>query len=283
MYRFLKSVYVNTIIRNAAIAKLFPFKKPVILLLANPRSGSSWVGRVLSYLPDVAYLREPVTQTIIRRLDLPPAAVDPQKSEENFDLLKRYSDKAFSGVPTVTDGIGSLDDFTPFVRVEKNLLIKEVNVRAADFFIEQYAPKVILLLRHPAGIADSYMRLGWIENDFEEFAYSYGKSMAEAIKAISKVSSRIQLYEEIAMEPKAEYRKLYEFMGVNKPENFNQLIAEYSKRDNYEWNPYQSKRQSDEEAYKWKNNLSAKTIDAIKTGFMRSGLDFYREDEYWYI
>jgi hypothetical protein len=177
--------------------------------------------------------------------------------------------------------MGRLDDFSPFVRAEKNLLIKEVNVNAAGFFIEQYAPKVILLLRHPAGITDSYIRMGWIENNLEEFSYSYGQSMAKAVKAAAKVSSRIQIYEDIAIDPKAEYEELYSFMGVKRPANFQQIIAEYSKKKTDEWNPYQSKRRSDEEVYKWKNNLDAESIAAIRTGFMRSDLDFYREDECW--
>ena len=56
------SKFWSTLSRSRLLGRLFPFRKPAILLLSYPRSGSSWAGKVLGLSPDVAYLREPINQ-----------------------------------------------------------------------------------------------------------------------------------------------------------------------------------------------------------------------------
>lgn len=62
--------------------------------------------------------------------------------------------------------VGSINRFSPFSRSKRTLLIKEVNPIGVEFFVDRYFPKIVLILRHPAAVADSFKRMGWL--DIEE-------------------------------------------------------------------------------------------------------------------
>ena len=50
------------------IAAAAPVRQPPVLLTSLPRSGSSWIGRILGSADEALYLREPLTQAYLKRI-----------------------------------------------------------------------------------------------------------------------------------------------------------------------------------------------------------------------
>lgn len=270
------------IIQSEIIAHFLSFKPPTFLLLSNPRSGSSWIGKILSYSPDIAYLREPVTQTLLQKLKYERVIINPSDKSIKKEYT-RLSDRAFAGAPPLYHVMGNVTDFYPFARGRKHLLIKEVNPLASGFFSKRYNLKMIILLRHPAGIADSYIRMGWLKDNFEDFGYRYGMNMLNALRKNQNQTCKVINYEAMAENPFKKFLDLYDFMELEVPANYGNIIEKYCMKKNGEWKPYQSKRSSAKEIYKWKQNLDKNVIEEIKKGYLRSGLNYYNTQDDWMI
>jgi hypothetical protein len=140
----LKKLYFKSIIQNKTLARIYPFKHPVILLLGNPRSGTSWTGTVLNRSPKVAYINEPVNLALIHKSNL-THQINPLGKGKGHTEYKSYANQAFSGIPPILKVVNKLSDFYPFTRSDKTLLIKEVLLNDAGFFAKMYSPKIIIL------------------------------------------------------------------------------------------------------------------------------------------
>lgn len=279
-----KHIHTKFVLQNTLLARFFPFDVPTILLYGFPRSGTSWVARVLSHSSQLAYMREPITQTFIQKYDYNPPFFQSKNKRinKNFIIITKQTMK---GIPPIGDVIISKLDFYPFTRKNKKMLIKEVITEAIEYLVENYPLKIIVLLRHPAAIADSYMRMGWLERDeSEEFGFKYGTKIyriLEAIKASDKVSHKIVFYESIAANPRENFKKLFHYLEVDIPDNYNALIEKYCKNKNHKSHPYKTQRNSEEQIEKWKQNLDDTTTEAIKRGFFKSNLQYYKNEKYW--
>ena len=152
------------------------------------------------------------------------------------------------------------------------------NPLAADFFVHRYSPQVLVLLRHPAAVAESCRRMGWVGDGFEDFGYCYGNQLAQAIDACGGPAI---LYEEFAKDPLNQFRKLLSFLDLPCPNMFETSIREFSENPDEIRSPYEVRRMSLHETDKWKRNLTQTEIDAVRKGYMRSALDYYREDQEW--
>jgi len=260
------------------LAKVFPFKQPVTLLLSYPRSGSSWVGKIISSSPDFAYLREPVTQAYIKNYR-EGAFIDPYRDSITLKRYTHFADQAFRGISpqNVPWVIKNIDAFSIANRRGKSLLIKEVNPLAAEFFVRGYAPKVVIILRHPVAVADSFERIGWLTGGFEEFGYNYGVDMARAIEYIKTGWAKIARFEDLALDPQGQFSDLFAALGVRKSLEFGKVLSDYCDGTGNSEDPYELRRSSRDEVDKWRENVSPADIDAVMRGYERSGLKYYLE------
>lgn len=271
---------------NRLVARLFPFKRPALLVLSYPRSGSSWVGKILSLSPDVAYLREPINQGYLNQFKSGPpreSVVDPDVDDQTRDLYTRLTDDAFVGIPPrdVPDAIENAADFHPFRRTKKRLLLKEINPLAGQLFVRRHAPVVVNLLRHPAAVAESYHRLGWLDGKFEAFGLEYGTHLLNALRATEKSTHVNVRYEDLAHQPADQFGRLFAELGIRPPINFNQVLEEYCQTGKEPANPYEIKRASSHEADKWRKKLSPAEIAAVRQGYDQTGLKYYRDAADW--
>lgn len=270
------------ILYSRFITLAFPFKKPVILLLSYPRSGSSWIGKVLSLSPDVAYLREPVNQSYQNKFKANPI-IDPGSDKITLKWYTRFADRAFAGIPPkhVPDVIDNVKDFSLLQRRSRTLLLKEVNPLATDFFVRRYSPRVVLILRHPAAVADSFERMGWLDQPYDEFGYLYGTHLAQAVEASRKAWCMVVFFEDLATDPLNQYPNLFSSLGLRLPTEFERVVAEFCENQNYDARPYEIRRLSQGEVNKWRTNLSQTQIDAVMKGYLRSPLEYYRTETAW--
>lgn len=145
---------------NQLVVKAIPLSGKPALVISLPRSGSSWIGRILGGAPNATYLREPLTQS---NLALGASStvfyVDPQLPPHSYT---QFADYAFTGLPAFSTGIVQTpSQWSLLSRINKRLVLKEVNPLALAWLCETYRPRIIYLVRHPAAVALSYWRLGW--------------------------------------------------------------------------------------------------------------------------
>lgn len=264
-----RSLYLRKVLMSERVASFFPFRSPPILLLSYPRSGSSWVGDVLATSCDIAYLREPITRIYLDGWGETMPDVD--RNSDARHVYQDIADKTFAGIPVAGEGcVRNLAPFAPLGRSRRHLLIKEVNPHAAAFFAERYAPMVLLLLRHPAAVAESFERMGWLKEGFEELGYHYGLSMANAARAILHLPHILIHYEDLAAAPESKFAELFGFLGVTPPPNFEGVIDLYCRQDGSD-QPYETRRISAQQMDKWRTRLDRKSVDLVMAGVSRSG------------
>ncbi len=292
----LETVYRRSVLHNRFVAHLFPFRQPPILLLSYPRSGSSWVGDILAASSQIAYLFEPVTGPYQKHYGGPALA------DLNDPVVQRayrqYSRDAFRGMPPKERYFHeNLQGFSLPGRRRRYLLIKEVNPYAAEFYWQGYHPKILFLVRHPAAVALSFWNMGWLaqpdvqreavqyEGDaWEKFGYSYGVVIKNALDTLRRFSApcEVLFYERLASDPYAEFKKIFDYLSIAHPDDYAAVIQKYCYTD-VASQGYDTRRVSTRMVAKWKKELSPDTIDKIRNGYFRSGLDFYRSDEDWLV
>jgi hypothetical protein len=295
LLQFIKQIYYHTTIprlpavlacipRYTSLKEVFnfclrPFQKQPILLLSYPRSGSSWLGEVLSYSPDIYYLREPVTQTLGQKHDY-YALINPDMDLKTLLLYIKFADLSFTGLPAKGVKHVIFNDHNSSIQ-DKYLLIKEVNILAIDLFIKRYNPFPIILIRHPAAIADSFHRMGWLTKGWKRFGFEYGKRMQTASNLVQEYPSRIIQFESIATSPQELIPKLFRDLNISTPPDLEEIIRSYTRKHNVSTGPYQTKRISKSEVNKWKSNLPENRISQLKEGYLKADFSYYRTDSDW--
>lgn len=242
-----------------------------ILITGCPRSGTTWVGTTVGESPEVLYIYEPFNNEAPHHLALdqrflyvpPDAAAD-----------------AVSAMPAVL-GLGTLDrrvrslvragQLGPRFRSElaphlaahellrfprKFLTAKRACIKdplaffAAEWLAERYDAKVVVLMRHPAGMISSYLKLGWaseaesllqqpalyarflahdadLQADIARLAQAPEDHLGSLIlqwKLFAHAALQLHAvhpewlfvtHEGICREPVAHFRGLYDFLGLS--------------------------------------------------------------------
>jgi hypothetical protein len=289
----LRHLYIY-FLRNHLVSRLFPFRQPTILLLSFPRSGSSWAGEILSYSQNVTYMFEPITRPY-QKYQAGYAMAD-LDDPEIFQKYLKYSQEAFQGWPPKQIHFSErLYKFSIFGRKQRQLLIKEVNPRAAELYTKNFHPNVLFLVRHPAAVALSFWERGWLEspdvklygfdfngNEWEKFGYAYGIAMKSALDSIKKYSCpyKIIAYEELASDPFVEFQKIFEYLQVELPQEYQDIIDEYCYTDE-STQGYKTRRVSSTMIEKWKKKLSPESIIDLHRGYLQSSFDYYISEDEW--
>jgi hypothetical protein len=282
-YDLFHTLYINCVLNLPWVSGKFPaFKQPTVLMIAFPRSGSTWISNLLGLSPDAAFLWEPVTIPFLAKTD--KHFYKPHIEDSDFQLFSYLADRAFQGKPywNCHRSIARVSEFWFTNRKKLQLLIKEINPRATRFYVERYNPKLILLLRHPAAVADSHERLGFLSSlqEFEDFGFHYGEVLSEAVSCLVQENSIVVQFENFAEDPKSEFLRLFSWLGFRPPGDFESIIMEFCNNPIDVTFPGQLKRLSSAEKNKWRKRLSPEKIEALMTGFFRSSLQYYR-DEPW--
>jgi hypothetical protein len=151
-----------------------PSPRRPILVTGMPRSGTTWVGRILTASREVGYINEPFN------LESSPGSVRlpvehwytyvGSENEQRFlppllDLLNfRYAlAHELRRCRTRTDVHHTVKTWLSFVRNRhRRPLVKEPHaVFSADWFLERLGANVVVTVRHPAAVVSSWKRLEW--------------------------------------------------------------------------------------------------------------------------
>jgi hypothetical protein len=294
------------------VARFRPLLSPPVLIISTARSGSNWVGTTLGLARDAAYLREPISKSYLAKHpgSVTELEVSPDRMPEGYAL---YAADAFEAVPVFTKGVvirpwqWRLSD-----RSGRRLVIKEVNPLALPWLADTYRPRIIYLVRHPAGVASSFLRLGWINPrnwprrafqnrfspeslaraapDYEQFCHSpwiengalQGTVMKLTLDYLSHYQDhQVVRYEDLCHDPVAVFRRLYEFAGLEWHKSVEaEVIAQSHVHEQDRFATYDTYRNSRAMPGAWKSELSDQALAELREGFLSRGLPYYRADEW---
>lgn len=254
---------------SKAIAQRLMPQHPPVLVLSLPRSGSSWVGETLGRATNALYLREPVTQgdKAFWRTVFSPEEPDVAES------YQRLADKAFLAWP---DSPRNIVIFPPqwalIWRRPRRLVIKEVNPLACEWYIRRYQPRVLLLVRHPVGVALSWHKKGWLSAEPEVWAgngKTQGRALRFALDALEGYDAHIRVvYEQVCADPLGEFEHMFAFAGLS----WNSLIRAFIR-----WSTGDSKKMIDA----WRGKISPEAMEAMRSSYRQFDLPWYQKDEEW--
>ena len=153
-----------------------------ILITGCPRSGTTWVGATLATSSRVLLIYEPFNPDESRNLGLEPrflhlTAETADRYRDGIESLIGLADwktrvrRCVRGGPTVRRPNAQLADRlavaalierpAAFVRANRVCIKDPLAFFAAEWLAEAFGMKVVVMLRHPAGVISSYLKLGW--------------------------------------------------------------------------------------------------------------------------
>jgi hypothetical protein len=272
---------------STLLARNIKLLQPAILVLSFPRSGSSWVGQVLGSAAEAAYLEEPATQSYLQRV---PGIVfvDPvHQHGPNIDLYRRLVDQSFLGLPGFP---GALREPVKFPaqwalakRPRRRLIIKEVNPLAVAYILDRYRPRVILLVRHPAGPISSGRALGW----WDAVGQAQGMLLGSVLYSVWQVlkdydDCHVVTYEDLCARPTTRFRELFAFAGLMWNERVERLIEEKS-AGGKPVTPGSTTRDSKKVIDAWKERITAHELTQLRAGYQIYDLPWYTSSDDWQL
>jgi hypothetical protein len=145
-----------------------------ILLTGMPRSGTTWVGRMICASGRVGYINEPFNLAVSPgTFRVPVRHWYTYITNENEEgILPALSDALEFKYPLVrelsrcrnrTDLLHTLKMWRSFARSQnRRPLVKEPHaVFSAEWFARRLGSEVVVTVRHPAAVVSSWKRLGW--------------------------------------------------------------------------------------------------------------------------
>lgn len=294
---------------GSLIATLARPKRPPVLLVSLPRAGSSWIGHILGGSDRALYLREPMTQSYLKR-------VGREKATSFFEMAmchdrrayEGYAALAFKGIPRFPQTIVQYpEQWAIAERSRRQVVIKEVNPLAIEHFWELYKPKVVFLLRHPVPVARSFDALGWTGDKFrnafhpnslaeieKDYVFSETADVWErggAFHAIihnrvmgflDKVDHTVLRYEDVCENPLEEFVRVFDFCGLPLSADLRQEI-ERSSHAHADYSPglYDTDRNSSDMKDRWKREVSPEVIERVRRSYFANRPIFYTDERDW--
>jgi hypothetical protein len=271
------------------VIKFLKPQQPAVLVLSLPRSGSSWTGEALGYASNALYLREPVTQGAAEQGDQTFYDLGTVFTLDDAEIEAKYrrlADRSFAGWPTFSQQIASFPaQWNLRQRAARRVVIKEVNPLACQWYLKRYQPRLVFLVRHPAAVALSWQKNGWLPSDAEAWAKN-GRHQATALQAAVAAARDYPLhvmaqYETLCVEPLPQFEKLFEFAGLTWDQTAHDFVAVSTGRLAPAKKSTRYIRRSEEMIDAWRGQMPAENLAALRAAFQQIDLPWYREDSAW--
>lgn len=295
-------------------------RRPIVIT-GCPRSGTTWVGSTVAATPEVMYVYEPFNQDAHhhfrleqRYLHLTSSNAGPYYRRIRAllslgDLRERSiaTLRALSPLHLMHDDLAAtLATRELFKRPRKFARARRVCVKdpiaffAAEWLSDTFDAQVVVIMRRPAGVISSYLKLGWgadVESVLaqEELCATYAGPLSGEIEAyrrgeLDHVDALIlqwQIFalaalalrqrhpewlfithEELCSDPVSGFRRIYDSLGLRWDETLRKkVLADTSARNEVDparHRQHALKRESRALASAWKQRLDATTIARIE-------------------
>ena len=289
------------------IASMAPVAATPILVTSLPRSGSSWIGRIIGRSENALYLREPLTQSYLNRVGPGNVTFFEWGLCKDPVAYDRFAELAFHGIPRFARPIVPYPgQWAISRRHRKRPVVKEVNPLVIERLWARYQPKIVLLLRHPAAVARSYHALGWTKDRMRArfmpdtlTAFGRGRAPAEdfweqagAFQAIAQnlvarsldgIDHLVARYEDVCADPMSEFGRIFEYCGLPFSGSIRREIERTSRAEPASYAPgnYDTVRHSVDMADRWRSELDPRNVDRVRQAYFACRPLFYRDDDDW--
>jgi len=302
-----------------------------ILVSGAHRSGTTWVGKMLAAGSRVAYISEPLN--VLHR---PGVFRAPTKywysyiCEDNqddylaaFQEMLRYeyhTELELRSIKFVKDFLRMLRDWRAFWNGKRNHQIPLIKdpfaVYSSEWFNKSLGCRVIIVVRHPAAVTSSLMKLGWsfdmrdllnqplllrdwlepFKGEMEKILESPGDLIAQSCllwrmvyQSVNELRKEIPeliilRHEDISFDPVDEFSRLYQYLGLEYSTEIQSAIRAASSGKNpsetSERSVHSVRIDSRSLVKSWKQRLSSADIDRIRQ-LTNDVAPIYYTDEDW--
>lgn len=303
-----------------------------IYITGSPRSGTTWVGKVLALDQTLGYIHEPFNQDHnLGRLPKHLPANYFYLTKENdreiqpwIEGLLRYDYHPIRGI-LFNRGLRERGAhfkewmrFNRFKREKRRPLLKDpIGIFSTPWFAQEFNAMPIILIRHPAAVISSFLRLNWnirfdglidqpplIKDWLSEFENEISDSVKQPQTPIAKgillwkiIYSTVTKYqneyknwlfirhEDLSREPIEEFRKLFLFTGLKFDDDIQNKIYKMTEGTVQSEVPRNANTMyininSRQNIYNWKKRLNSDQIAYIKSNLEPWWRPFY-SDEDW--
>ncbi len=309
-------------------------KRPILVTGAT-RSGTTWVGRMISASPSVGYIPEPLNFNWGRKLHPGMCAAPvrhwfPYICEENRDAFYEPIRDTLQFRYSLIDGLRSIRSLEDVRRVawgyltfwtyranDMRPLVKDPHaVVSAEWLAEAFGMDVVVMIRHPAAFVSSIRRLNWtfpfshfleqpllmraylrpFRQQLESYAATPPDIIDQAIllwnivyHVVGEYRNRYEdwiflRHEDVARDPLAFFRTVYEALGLRFSERVRSVIQEHTASSNPVRVPveraFSTRRDSRSTVWQWKERLTDSEIERIRKGTEGIAREFYLEEDW---
>ncbi len=268
------------------------------------RSGTSWIGKIISQACKVMYWREPYNPDTVNTMPQQYFFI-PKGRKSQF--YKSFTDNLFKG-----RFAGSVFDYSEprqwFNGIHHRHVIKDPTAAfLLEWLTSMYILDAVIVLRHPAGFVSSLLKLGW-DFDFnlflsqKELMENYLDPYKNVIKQYNYKGINIEKasvlwglvyyvlfqmskgedfiwtrYEDLCINPLHEFRKLFNAIELDWDSNVEKkLIESINDKATFKDNiTSDHNRNTKEMAMVWKKRLSKNEINTVLKITEQFGLEFY--------
>lgn len=302
-----------------------------ILVTGSHRSGSTWVGRMISTAANVGYIHEPFN--LNHRLGINayqfnlwfPYVTDQDeetgfiaKNIDNCLSFKYQWRKEIKTLRTLRDLGRMVRDGFQFTFHRMNgsrPLVKDpLAIFSVEWLVERFNIMPVILIRHPAAFVSSLKKAGWrhpfehfiqqahlmsvieaFSSDIVRMAHKQEASIVEqGIVLWNVIHFKIKKYsddhpdwyfcrhEDLCRDPVMQFRKIYEYLGLEFSGKVKKLIRAASSNAN----PIEAERPEDifinskKIVDAWKRRLTNDEIWQVREGTKKYWPDFYSGNEW---
>jgi hypothetical protein len=300
---------INSII--TPILKFIPVSEKPIFLLGHDRSGTTWIGKCLSFASNTIYFHEPLNPHCSQLGDM---------SGWNRYLEKEDSDPLYE---TVFDNacratsirILKQEDLLKRIRLSCRVLIKETGgMLCSEWYKQRYDANILFVIRHPIPVILSNLKMNggrdglkWLTSVLSQeklvnvhlepyrekilekldeadpvtcFALNYGARYRIIANQIKNDSSlKILFYENACSDPIGTMESAYVYLKLPFSDQIKNKILQTTLKNDGKF--FGSNRKSEMMKYAWKSSIDLETLKKIKTCIDIFDLPFYVSDKDW--
>jgi hypothetical protein len=232
------------------------------------------------------YLREPVNQSYQKHgradsvVEVTPGHMP--------GLYQSAAEKAFAAIPDFDRGVVQHHaQWSLLQRQRRRLVIKEVNPLACGWYLQCFRPRVIFVVRHPAGVALSHRALKWGDTVDEHYWQDHGRYQGETLRAAFDALQDypevvITVFEKLCADPVAGFRHLYRFAGLDWDRHVEAWITQHSSAGERA-DAYGTQRNSVEVAQAWKSEITPEALAELRRAYQAFALPWYDSIQDWSI
>lgn len=264
-----------------------------IFLTGLPRSGTTWIASVMNTALGIKYFHEPFNPD--NHPNIAPPRLQFLQANDRNEQFSDYYRAAFQGKcrePLMVSQLSGI--YKKWIGFPGRVLIKDVHTYLALEWIDAHVnPKIVIVIRHPCAVADSWHRLCWtpaqkacprileqpeliniylknfedILSDAKDFWEVIGAFWGACYSVILRQQEKhpnwiIVRHEDICQDPENQYKELFKKLNLTRTKKTEKILTTSTTRDSGQ--AYETQRITSQEADKWKRRLKPEEIEKVR-------------------